>query len=462
MISRSRADEVTGLGPTVVTAASSETDQSVTDGLTVVLHEWLIEQPWFSADPSKIEEVRTVRSQPLSHAFPLVVWAVLGVRRFDGVVDLVQVFVALGREVPERVSDDAVIGEIPGRGDGFMAWSALADSRIALDLCREVAPDLAMTRVEHHATDRFSTQLIVDAHWVLAFPHRLEDGLHPDVEAGIELSSDVGAIAGARSVWHREGVDLAILRPIRVPATRASAVVDQHLRACLRRGESSGPPNRRDVDTFVTLGRSIAQFHVASARRFGTSRVTREDLAARAGRLWAARNGPADAAAWPAIERRLARIAPGTDLGLSLRIHGEMDLESLGRERDHWRLHGLGGGSGGAVARWREPASPLWDLASLIRAVERAAWSTSGVHGDPVASLVVEGWVERVIEALVFGYVSDADASALLPADRPSRDALLSVCEVIGRMVDVASSAGTTDLIRLSSRGGVAISPAAR
>ena len=426
-------------------------DDALMSGLVVAAHEWMAAGGLPGLDPADIVEVRGLRATPLGAAvslrrgFPVVVWLLVSIRLRSGAVDVVQLFVALGHEVPERVPDHGVIGPIPGRADGFVAWSALADSTLALTLCRQLAPDLEMTRVVPHVVDRFGTQLLVDAHWVAQFPHRVEDGPHPDVHAAGTLGSDTGPIAPGRGVWRSLGADLGMLRPLRVPTSRGTSVVEQSMQVVTRR-DGTGMTTRRDVETFEELGRSVASFHAASARHFGQRPGTAEDLTDLIACRWAIHGDPGAPEDWFTVEQRLRHLGTAEDLGSVIRIHGDLDLDATTRERHHWRLHGLGGTSGGAAARWSRPATPMWDLSVLLRSLEDTASARRGRSTQPELALIIDGWIERCTDALITGYVSVPDAAALLPEDRSSRDALLTLCEVLGRMVEVSRRRVVIDL----------------
>ncbi len=88
------------------------------------------------------------------------------------------------------------------------------------------------------------------------------------------------------------------------------------------------------------------------------------------------------------------------------------------------------------------PMSPLCDLAGLLHGVGRVAAQALADVSDPDATgyteqanqrelaVLAEAWEERSVDALIAGYTSNDEVHRLLPVERISRDALLTLFEL--------------------------------
>ena len=374
------------------------------------------------------------------------VWIPLQVVRHDGTASVQQVVVGLAPEVPERVPDDAVIGAVDGPSGPAMAYAALADSVLALDLCRMVAPQIPMHRVELQAGEQSNTSLIVDGQWIVKLYRRLEDGPNPDVEV-TEALGRVGFDAAPVpvAVWRRGGADLAVMRHLYRGSAEGATLASRSLSEVLveRRTPRSG---RHDVArSFEDLGATVARLHLAMAEAFGVRPLSADALVE--GLLSEVADALPAGVSLNRVEQAYRRLEGADDLGSAIRIHGDLHLGQVLSTRHGWVVIDFEGEPTRPLDVRRRPASPLRDVAGMLRSFHYSAEMALEDHGglearrDPELALLAQSWEQRATVAFVSGYTSVEAVHRLLPADRLSRDALLSVFELQKAVYEVAYEA---------------------
>lgn len=398
--------------------------------------------------------------ETLRRDWPVVVWVSMDVT-VAGTRALYQTVLALADRVPDTVPERAIVGEVAASGTPVMAYDALADPMTARAFVDRAADGLAGGEVVSAVDEPWATVATLDDHWELRLHRRVEGGAHPDVELPAVLA-DAGHtfVRPPAAVWRRNQADLAVVRRnVRRTATAAESAVasiDELLRRRCRPSE-----NPLDVEADLTdLGATLARLHVASADALGTTPADGADLAD----LLAARiPRHVDDAAGERLVATYARLAAADDLGVFVRVHGDLDLSAVDRTKSGWVFTRFGGDPADDLAIRRAPTSPLWDVSGLLHdlstiaaaALDRAVDvpDDDGYYEQAdrrELAVLAEAWEERGVDAVIAGYTSVDDVHRLLPVERISRDALLTVFELERTVRDAARAvAAGPELLRL-------------
>lgn len=444
---------------------SPETDELVAD-LGSLLHEWLPRQSWFDAGAQEVDGVAVLGVETLRREWPVVLWAPVDVT-VDGEPTLCQVVVALAEVVPDPVPEIGIIGEVRSGSTAVMAYDAFADPAAASAFVDHTTDGLAPTgvvAVEHHP---WRTVLTLAGNWELTVHRRVEGGAHPDAElTAVVADSGLTTVRPPAAVWRRNQADLAIARRNARHTGRADRLVADSALEVLRR-RCRPRENPLDVaDQLTEIGASLARLHVALADRLGTFAATGSELA----EVMAARlPRHLDDAAGERVVAAYRRLDAADDLGRFIRVHANLGFAAVDRVRNGWVFTRFGGDPNSQLTLDRAPMSPLWDVSGLLFeltsvAADAVAAAVAGRWGDgqPDESdqreqeqrrelvVLAEAWEERGADAIVSGYTSVDEVHRLLPVERISRDALLTVFE-LERSVAAAARlvAAGPDLLRL-------------
>lgn len=401
--------------------------------------------------------------EPLRREWPLLVWVPVEVHhrddaQRDGVCDVYQLLIGIDREVPDGIHQLSVIGEVPVPDGWAIAYDALADPRLRLALGAEVAPDLAFRSSVVMSGDHSNTSLVFDEKWVLKLYRRLHEGPNPDVELTVALGRQgLDIIPVPVSVWRRDAWDLGILRRLVGKAQdgleRSRTSLDDMFSHRCAPAES-----RADIGPDAELlGRTVADLHVGLAAAFDIEPTDGHALAeALLSELHRVERGPIDVAAVAAAYERLSSAG---DLGWNIRAHGDLHLGQVLRTKSGWTIIDFEGEPSRALEERRRLWSPLRDVAGMIRSFHYAsemacaAWLGEEDDGDgdvPGAvdppqrelRLLAEAWEERAVTAFLRGYTSVDEVHRLLPTERTSRDALLTLFELDKAVYEVAYEMG--------------------
>lgn len=430
------------------------------------LFEWLPRQPWFDAVDEEIEEVNVVRTEVIRREWPIVMWAPVEVT-IDGAVELVQTVLALAPVVPDVVPERSILGEVPSGDGAVMAYGALDDPVAAAAFVEHAGDRLADPTVNGIVHAPWLTVVQLGRQWDLTLYRRLHGGAHPDVELTSVLAESTAGVRPPAAVWRKRQFDLAAVRrnvrrgPTVGRVCRES--VDELLgRRCQPR------ENPLDVaESIAELGRLLAAVHIASAERFGSEPASGGSLAdALVARLL--RQLDDRAAALVATAYR--RLSHADDLGSVIRIHGNLGVDAAERVRNGWVLTRFGTDPHSELRFAQQPASPLLDIAGLIHGfaavasdglaavlgAEHDRAAEGSVAPDPIGesarrelAVLAEAWEERAVDALIAGYTSDDAVHRLLPVERISRDALLTLFELELSVRDVVRSLVGGGLLRI-------------
>jgi maltokinase len=427
---------------------------SFANELAALLPAFLAGQRWFSAVPDPVISVRRVDT--LIDGWPTLLWALVEVRsdRGAGAPVLYQLPLGAAPDHPEELPDWAHLGRIPTpRGEAHL-FDALSDEELALAFCQGVAPDLDFTTVRSQPGEQSNTSLVLDERFIMKLFRRVEPGHNPDVEVTEALGRQgFGRVPVPVAIWRKGRTDLAVVR--RFERSRGDGV--ELALASLREMFTRRVPPRDCkldfADEARSLGQSVAELHVALGEAFGAE--------------------PADGSMWvDDMQAQLDRVASGhldthriaavydrlrtaEDLGMAIRIHGDLHLGQVLRLARYWMVLDFEGEPDRPVAERRRPSSPLRDVAGMTRSFHYAAGMAlrECEYIDSELRLLADAWATRSVNSFLGGYSTVDDVHRLLPQARSSRDALLSVFEMDKAVYEVAYElAHRPDLVDLPVR----------
>lgn len=410
-----------------------------TNELSALLAPFLAAQRWYTPVADPVMAVRRVET--LRDGWPSLMWVLAEVRGDGGAGRPMWYQLVLGAadEDPVELPPVSRLGSMPTPRGRAWLFDALADEELALEFCRVVDPEGTYASVRGLGGVHTNTSLVIDETWVLKVFRRLADGPNPDVEVTEALGGvGYGNVSVPVHVWRKGKADLAVLRRMERSRGEGRELALDSLREVfnLRR-----PPRDCRLDFSADaeyLGAEVARLHVALAEAFGAHRAQgamwADDMVAQLHRIT---DGQLDTARIEAVYKRL-RVAD--DLGMEIRVHGDLRLAKTLRVRRSWMLFDFEGEPARLVAERRRPSSPLRDVAGMTRSFHQVAGVALAEVASPDAELrlLADVWAERNLNAFLSGYATVDAVHRLLPQARASRDALLSVFELDAAVHEVA------------------------
>jgi maltokinase len=411
--------------------------------LEAALAEFLPTQRWFAGKGRAVAQVRVERSVPLRTALPSLSTVVATVAYADGGVERYHLPVGHDRG-PEarRLTDripDAVIYETEGPKGG-PCYDAARDERLGgvyLDLLSRAAtveelrfyrmPDWTETPRgpgEPLGGEQSNSSLVFGNRLILKLFRRLEPGENPELEVTRALAG-AGFEACATPLGWIEGLGstLAILQRFYAGSvdgwTLATERVADHY-------ESAGGEPANFADDAGALGRLTAELHAAMASALPRVAEGQPDL----GRLSARLLGqltqvtalvPELAAHRQGIEEVYGKAEAAGGGGRYLqRIHGDYHLGQVLKAPDdgegRWIVIDFEGEPARSLEERRRLASPLQDVAGMLRSFDYAAFSPLVLGEDPDELARFEGpaaaWSEANRSAFLDGYLAVAGDAA--------------------------------------------------
>ncbi|HET6812597.1 MAG TPA: phosphotransferase [Actinomycetota bacterium] len=408
--------------------------------LEAALAEFLPTQRWFAGKARTVAEVRVDASVPLRTALPSLTAVVATVAYADGGVERYHVPVGHdrgleARQLTDRVPD-AVIYETRGPGGGPF-YDAARDERLGgvyLDLISRSAAveELRFARMPEWTetlrgpgrllgAEQSNSSLVFGNRLILKLFRLLEPGVNPELEVTRALAG-AGFEACAAPLGWIEGLGstLGILQWFYAGSvdgwTLATERVADHYES------EGGDPGNFAADAGA-LGRVTAELHAAMAHTLPKAAAGQPDL----GRLRARLLGqltqvvalvPELAAHRQAIEEVYlkAEAAGGGNRHLQ-RIHGDYHLGQVLRNDDRWIVIDFEGEPARSLEERRRLASPLQDVAGMLRSFDYAAFSPLVLGEDPETPGPAAAWVEANRGAFLDGYWAVAGDPGLAGGD---------------------------------------------
>ncbi len=333
----------------------------------------------------------------------------------------------------------AVLGHIPAGSGQVCLFDALADQATSKLFLSKVAPEISCKTIRPQEGEQSNTSLIIDERYILKVFRRVQVGANPDVEVTEALGRvGFGGVPVPVAVWRKNGTDLAVVRRFERSRGDGFELATASLREMFNRKR---PPRDCKLDFAADarlLGRDVAALHVALAKAFGAEPADGAQLATdMVAQLDRVESGRLDSAG---IEQVYGRLAASDDLGMAIRIHGDLHLGQVLRLPRDWMVLDFEGEPARPVEERRRPSSPLRDVAGMTRSFHYAAGMALREHGvsDPNLGVLADAWAVRNLNSFLAGYADLDEAHRLLPRHRASRDALLSVFELDKAVYEVA------------------------
>lgn len=412
--------------------------------LARLLPDYLPRQRWFGGGDQHVDSVTISDFEIWRDEWPGLVWALADATLADGQVVRFQVFVGLRAVTSyEHFLDGKgrwLLGDVATPQGEALAYDALVDPELALEVFTRVSPTTTGSVVRPITVEQTNTSVIIDDRWILKVFRRVEVGENPDV-AVPERLWEVGFHSVARPVaaWQHDGQHLAVVREFLAGATDGFVLAQTSLRdLCSSRldpalsGGDFAPEARR-------LGEVTAALHVALAEAFGSQPG---DAAALVSQL-VAEVDRVDVPGIPAahLHAAVARVEQRGAVGTFQRIHGDYHLGQTMRADTGWYVLDFEGEPVRPLAERAALSSPLRDLAGMLRSFHYAAAVVlaerdEGELDDELHALIV-AWEERARASFLDGYLADAEAAALGPADRVDWEALLRAFMVVKATYEV-------------------------
>lgn len=375
---------------------------------------------WFAAKD------RTVTSVTVEERFPI----------FKGGLAILRAGVASGRSdrYSLPVDDDAAtwlgLADLAARGgviDGVAGGTL-----VGLPPARRAGVTIQPRTIRPLAVDQSNTSVVIGEASMLKLYRRLETGPNPEVELVMALrDAPIPDFEGAiryRPAGER-AVDVAIVQRFVRDAPDEFEQLAERLATWLRAGcppEDLGP-RLAELDD---AGRVVAALHVAllgleapylrprPAKPTDTARWVHRASRALVAAVRAIAPIDHDLAAElrasrPVINAALAPLGEVAAHRTLIRIHGDLSVAQLVRDRSRYRIVDLEGEPTRSVAERRRRDSPVRDLASMLRSIDhitRSAIRRSGINDRETA---VDAWLDAARRSFL-----DAYAAGLATVDR--------------------------------------------
>lgn len=353
-----------------------------------------------------------------------------------------------------RGHDDAVVGEVHTDRGPALAYEATLDNDLSLLLLdRVTGGSESAERVHPVGVEQSNTSLVYDDRLILKLFRRVLPGPNPEVEITEGLGR-VGFehVAAPVATEVFDGSHLAVVQPYLHGGTEGWAMALTSLRDLFGMRDtqqmpvidlSAPPPPEPDPadaggdfsSEAERLGVVTAELHLALAEAFG--------------------DYPADPAAWAdAIAADAASLDPSdldpaaanevldalrsiADAGVATRIHGDYHLGQVMRTDTGWFILDFEGEPTRSMEERRRPASPLRDVAGMLRSLHYASCSVLAAsqgggsdRSDPEEEALAAAWEARNRQAFLDGYLARTGKGDILPTDEAAVDILLRAFEL--------------------------------
>jgi maltokinase len=374
--------------------------------LEAALAEFLPTQRWFAGKGRAVAEVRVERSVPLRTALPSLSAVLATVAYVDGGVERYHLPVGHDRGLEARQLTDrvpeAVIHETKGpRGGPF--YDATHDERLGgvyLDLLSRAATveELRFYRMPEWTetlrgpgrllgAEQSNSSLVFANRLILKLFRLLEPGENPELEVTRALAGAGFTACPAPLGWIEGlGSTLGILQRFHAGSVDGWKLATE--RVADHYESEDGEPGNFAGDAGA-LGRLTAELHAAMASALPKVAEGQPDL----GRLGARLLGqlsqvaalvPELAGQRQAIEEVYAKAeAAGGGSRYLQRIHGDYHLGQVLKTKDRWMVIDFEGEPARSLEERRRLASPLQDVAGMLRSFDYAAFSPLVLGEDP-------------------------------------------------------------------------------
>jgi maltokinase len=420
--------------------------------LEAALAEFLPTQRWFAGKGRAVAEVRVERSVPLRTALPSLSAVLATVAYVDGGVERYHLPVGHDRGLEARQLTDrvpeAVIHETKGpKGGPF--YDATCDERLGgvyLDLLSRAATveELRFYRMPEWTetlrgpgrllgAEQSNSSLVFANRLILKLFRLLEPGENPELEVTRALAGAGFTACPAPLGWIEGlGSTLGILQRFYAGSVDGWKLATE--RVADHYESEDGEPGNFAGDAGA-LGRLTAELHAAMASALPKVAEGQPDLGRLSARLLGqlsqvAALVPELAGRRQAIEEVYAKAeAAGGGSRYLQRIHGDYHLGQVIKAGDRWLVIDFEGEPARSLDERRRLASPLQDVAGMLRSFDYAAFSPL-VLGEELARFEgpAAAWTEANRSAFLDGYRAVAGDSG--PALGGDHELLLRAFEL--------------------------------
>ena len=402
--------------------------------LEAALAEFLPGQRWFAGKGRAVAEVRVESSVPLRTTLPSLSAVVAAVAYADGGVERYHVPVGHdrgleARQLTDRVPD-AVIYETKGP-DGGPFYDAARDERLGgvyLDLLSrsDNVEELRFHRMPEWTEtlrgpgrllggEQSNSSLVFGNRLILKLFRLLEPGENPELEVTRALAG-AGFEACAAPLGWIEGLGstLGILQRYYAGSVDGWTLATQRV-AGHYRSEDGDPGNF--AEDAAALGRLTAELHAAMATALPKVTEGQPDLGRLSARLLGQLSQvvalvPELAAHREAIEEIYTKgEAAGGGSRYLQRIHGDYHLGQVLRAGDDWIVIDFEGEPARPLQERRRLASPLQDVAGMLRSFDYAAFQPLVLGGEDELARFggpAAAWIEANRGAFLDAYLTAA------------------------------------------------------
>jgi maltokinase len=405
-------------------------------GLAHALVDHLARQRWFNRS-SSAEGVQVARQEVLVGSWP-------GMARIELDHRGVRYQLVVGwRRVDEcgvaDVGEAAAIGIVDVGGEPAFCYDALVDGDLALALGAIVVPDEHLECARRITAEQTNTSLVYDERLIFKVFRRLY-GANPDVEVTTALAAaGFDRVPAPAAVWRSGDDDLGLMQRFLPGATDGWALALTSVRDLVGAGVGTDPAEAgADFGAEAArLGQLTAGMHQAMASAFGTAPGDAQAWADMvASRMRAVVHPQIDPAAVDAIVDRLRHV---TDVGASVRVHGDFHLGQVLFTDAGWYVSDFEGEPLRPTEERRRPTSPLRDVAGMLRSFDYAAHAVVMENAnDDDAVALAQSWEQRNRAKFLEAYESTMAGTPLLPSDPESRRTVLAAFELDKALYEVA------------------------
>jgi maltokinase len=413
--------------------------------VAAALPQWLPSQRWFGGKDREIDSVSPVLWTTLLDGDPLLLHLIVrveqGVRR-----DLYQLLIGSRQSQLPNVPAPASIG----LEDGRTCYEASGDADLTaclLDFIAEGARIGSMT-FEHEpgadlttglrghpiTSEQSNTSLVYGHHHILKLFRKLGPGVNKDLVLHRALhalgSQQIAEPLGSISAQiDGDDATIGMLQRFMPDAADGWVMATTSVRDFM--ADPTGLPPEELGGDFAgeayRLGKAVATVHADLARALGTEQAGADDVRRTLDSMLERLDRVA--AQVPALARHADAVRPVlervTDVAVPVStqpVHGDLHLGQVLRTVNGWLLLDFEGEPAASVAERSALASPLRDVASMLRSFDYAAQQLLvGQPDDPERTSRAMSWARRNRAAFCDGYckvagVDPRDSAELLSA----------------------------------------------
>ena len=292
---------------------------------------------------------------------------------------------------------------------------ALHDTELAKTVLSHVSDETASV-ARPMGVEQSNTSVVFDERIILKVFRRLQEGPNPDIEVTASLArAGFANVAEPIAVWTHAGTDLGVVQPFLAGAAEGWSLALTSLRDLYANQCSPDECGGDFAFEAGRLGEVTAQMHLAMAAAFGTEEpdgdMWRKTMLEQLERI-------AFDAPW-ADEARTIFNEDAIGDGKAIRVHGDYHLGQVLRTDTGWFVLDFEGEPARPLDERRRPASPLKDVAGMLRSFQYAAAVTLRDHPDEEWDRLqpfADAWERRNREAFLRGYLATEGIESLLPA----------------------------------------------